>query len=102
MGTFQYTYDMSKKDFVMQILLILQSKRKPAGDFIKYLNMGALNNEAINALVELLSDMAKFMQDEGIKHKLQKASELLERMRTRELEEMAIDQAEAEGLLASL
>lgn len=97
-----YTRDMSKKNFIIQMLETLRAKRSLAGEFLKYINMGAMNNDAVNAMAELLRDMAKYMNNDEKKHHLEKAAELLERLKTKELEEMAIDQSEAESLLASL
>jgi phosphoenolpyruvate synthase/pyruvate phosphate dikinase len=93
---------MTKKIFVLQMLDVLKNKRALAGDFMKYINIGAMNNEAVNALAELLRDMARFMSDDFKKHRLEQVAEMLDRLKTKELEEMALDQREAENILASL
>lgn len=84
------------------MLEVLKTKRSLAGDFMKYINIGAMNNDAVNALAELLRDMARFMSDDLKKHRLEKVAEMLDRLKTKELEEMALDQSEADSLLASL
>lgn len=93
---------MSKQQFVLQILEKLDGKWKLAKDLKKFLNMGALDNQAINGLVELFRQMAVFVQEKTIREFMEKSAEHLESMKNLELQESIRDQQEAEQLLLSL
>lgn len=93
---------MSKKDFVLSILEKIQDKRALAKDLKKFLVLWALDNEAINALVELFRQMAVFVKNKETQDRMLKAANLLENMKEKELEESIAEQQEVENLLLSL
>lgn len=93
---------MSKKQFVLEMLEKLIGKRDLAKDFKRFLEMGALDNQAINALVELFRQMAVFVKNKKTKEFMLQAADRLEAMKQLELQETIKDQQEAEQLLLSI
>ena len=94
-----YTINMSKKDFVLHILEKIEDKRALAKDLKKFLVLWALDNEAINALVELFRQMAVFVKNKATQEHMLKAATILENMKEKELEESIAEQQEVENLL---
>ncbi|MEI7478474.1 MAG: hypothetical protein WCJ81_08660 [bacterium] len=93
---------MSKKEFVLQILTTLQGKWSMAKDITSYINQDLLDNEAINALVELFRQMATYVKDDNAKQKLLKAATMLENLKQLEMQDIIQEQQEADNLLLSL
>lgn len=93
---------MSKKDFVTKVLELLQNKWNLATELKKLVEIGAMNNDAINALVDLFRDMAKYVKNKENQGHLLKVASTLENMKAVELDESIGDQEDAEKLLLSL
>jgi CCR4-NOT transcriptional regulation complex NOT5 subunit len=93
---------MSKKDFIVQVLDTIQNKWHLAKDLKRFIVMWALDNEAINALIELFRDMAKYMKNKELQARVLTIANKLENMKELELQESIWEQAEIEQLLVNL
>ena len=93
---------MSKKDFVLKALELIKNEWTPAKELKKLVELGAMNNDAINALVDLFRDMAKYVKNKKNETHLTKIASTLEKMKSLELDATIEDNAEAENLLLSL
>ena len=93
---------MSKKQFVLEILEKLDGKWDLAKDLKKFLLLDALDNQAINALVELFRQMAVFVKNKSAQEFMLKVADRLEQMKQLELQDTIQDQQSAEELLLSL
>lgn len=93
---------MSKKQFVAKMLEKLYAVRPMARDLNKFLQMWALDNNAVNSLTELIKQTAVYIKNEQAKNNLLKVAQQLENMKHAELQEQVADQQEAEQILATL
>lgn len=93
---------MSKKDFIIHILESLEKKRALAKDLKKFLIMWALDNDAINGLIELFRQMAVFVKDKAAQARMLHTATLLEKLKDKEMEETIAEQAELENILLTL
>ncbi len=93
---------MSKSEFVVQVLDTLQNKWHLAKDLKKFVVMWALDNEAINALVELFRQMAKYMKNKELQQRVLTIADKLENMKEIEMQESIWEREDVEQLLLSL
>ncbi len=73
-----------------------------AKDLKRFLSLWALDNQAVNSLVELFRKMASYVKNKNTQTNILKAATILEHMKEVELEENVAEQQDIENLLLNL
>ena len=93
---------MTKKQFVIETLWLLEKKRDLAKELKHFVELNILDNDAVNWIVELLRHMAMYIKDSKSKKHILQIADTLENMKNMELQETIQDTKDAENLLLSL
>ncbi len=94
--------DMSKKQFVLDALGIMAPKWDLATDLKKLVSLDMLDNQAVNAIVDLIRQMAKYIKNKAVQTRMNQIADKLEAMRQSELQDHIQDEEDTRNLLASL
>lgn len=93
---------MTKKQFLLDVLEKLDNARPLARDLRKFLQLDALDNAAVNGIVELMKQMAVYVKNTTVKEHMLQVAEKLETMKNAELQDHILEQQEAEHILSTL
>lgn len=93
---------MSKKQFVIFMLEKLEWSRVLAKDLKKFIMLDILDNAAVNGIVQLLKEMAAYVNNKELKTHMLHIASKLDEIKSLELHDHIQDEKDWENLLLSL
>jgi hypothetical protein len=93
---------MSKKDFLIAVLQKLKEDWPPAQGLLIMVTYNLFGEQTVDKISDIIAESIKHTEDQLIKEKLSLAHASLERLQELEAEQKAIDEEEAEALLAKM